>query len=131
MKGGTLGEYVKTMADLLARAKNKIQTFTKGQRLLGKVLSKTATVVLFDIGGKSEGIVKEKGYTDAKEYIDGIKVGDSVMVTILVPETREGTTILGLKDAMKDISWEKLEAAKKSGEEVPVFGKGVSTPGFG
>jgi small subunit ribosomal protein S1 len=119
-----------TMADLLARAKNKIQTFTKGQRLLGKVLSKTDTVVLFDIGGKSEGIVKEKGYTDAKEYINGIKVGDSVMVTILVPETREGTTILGLKDAMKDISWKKLEEAKKSGEEVPVFGKGVSTPGF-
>ncbi|MCX6703912.1 MAG: S1 RNA-binding domain-containing protein [Candidatus Woesebacteria bacterium] len=119
-----------TMAELLARAGRKVQTFTKGQRLLGKVLSKTETVVLFDIGGKSEGIVKEKGYTDAKEYIDGIKVGDSVMVTILVPETREGTTILGLKDAMKDISWEKLEAAKKSGEEVPVFGKGVSTPGF-
>ncbi len=119
-----------TMAELLARAKNKVQTFTKGQRLLGKVLSKTDSVVLFDIGGKSEGIVKEKGYTDAKEYIDGIKVGDDVMVTILVPETREGTTILGLKDAMKDISWEKLEAAKKTGEPVPVFGKGVNTPGF-
>ena len=119
-----------TMAELLARAKNKVQTFTKGQRVVAKVLSKTDSVILFDIGGKSEGIVKEKGYTDAKEFIEGIKVGDDVMVTILVPETREGTTILGLKDAMKDISWEKLEACKKSGEAVPVFGKGVSTPGF-
>ncbi|KKT32950.1 MAG: RNA binding S1 domain protein [Candidatus Woesebacteria bacterium GW2011_GWB1_44_11] len=126
----TTSTKVVTMAELLARAKNKVQTFTKGQRVVAKVLSKTDSVILFDIGGKSEGIVKEKGYTDAKEFIEGIKVGDDVMVTILVPETREGTTILGLKDAMKDISWEKLEACKKSGEAVPVFGKGVSTPGF-
>ena len=119
-----------TMAELLARAKNKVQTFTKGQRLLGKVLSISPAAVLFDIGGKSEGIVKEKGYTDAKEFIDRLKVGESVMVTVLVPETREGTTILGLKDAMKDVSWVKLEEAKKSGEEVPVLGKGVGTPGF-
>ena len=119
-----------TMAELLARAKNKVQTFTKGQRVSAKVLSKSDIAVLFDIGGKSEGIVKEKGYTDAKEFIEGLKVGDSVMVTILVPETREGTTILGLKDAMKDVAWEKLEVAKKEGVEVPVFGKGVSTPGF-
>jgi ribosomal protein S1 len=119
-----------TMAELLARAKSKVQSFTKGQRVNGKVLSISPTVVLFDIGGKSEGIVKEKGYTDAKEFIGGLKVGDMVMVTVLVPETREGTTILGLKDAMKDVSWVKLEEAKKSGEEVPVLGKGVSTPGF-
>jgi small subunit ribosomal protein S1 len=119
-----------TMAELLARAKKKVQTFTKGQRVDATVLSKTDSIVLFDIGGKSEGIVKEKGYTDTKEFIEGLKMGDNVSATILVPETREGTTILGLKDAVKDISWEKLESAKKSGEAVPVFGKGVSTPGF-
>lgn len=119
-----------TMADLLARAKNKIQKFEKGQRVEATLLSKNADNLIFDIGGKSEGIVKEKGYTDAKEYIEGIKAGDKVMVTILVPETRDGITILGLKDAMKDISWVKLEEARKSGEAVPVLGKGVSAPGF-
>lgn len=119
-----------TMAELLARAKMKIQKFEKGQRVDAIVLSKSSTNVLFDIGGKSEGIVKEKGYTDAKEYIEGIKVGDKVLVTILVPETRDGITILGLKDAMKDVSWIKLLEAQKSGEAVPVFGKGISAPGF-
>lgn len=119
-----------TMAELLARAKNKVQTFTKGQRIQATVLSKSDTLVIFDIGGKSEGLVKEKGYTDAKEYIDGLKVGDSVLVTILVPESRDGTIVLGLKDAMKDVSWTKLDEAKKSGEAVPVLGKGVGTPGF-
>ena len=119
-----------TMAELLARAKNKIQKFTKGQRVEATVLSKNPSNVIFDVGGKSEGIVKEKGFVDAKEFIEGLKVGDKVVVTILVPETRDGITILGLKDAMKDTSWVKLQKAKETGEEVPVLGKGVSAPGF-
>jgi ribosomal protein S1 len=118
------------MAELMARAKSKVQQFTKLQRVEATVLSKSGTTVIFDIGGKSEGIVKEKAYTDARELIEGLKAGDKVLVTILVPETRDGITILGLKDAMKDTSWTKLEEIKKSGEAVPVLGKGVQTAGF-
>jgi len=127
---GTTSSTGITMAELLAGAKNKVQQFTKGQRVKATILSKSPESVIFDVGGKSEGIVKEKGYTDTKEYIEGLKVGDSVLVTILVPETRDGITILGLKDAMHDVSWEKLEQMKKDGVEVPVLGKGVGTAGF-
>ncbi len=120
-----------TMAELLARAGGKTQRrFTKGERVEGTVLSKNSQSVIFDVGGKSEGIVKEKGYTDAKEFIENLKVGDKVLVTVLVPETRDGITILALKDAIKDISWADLEKAKESGVEVPVLGKGVGTAGF-
>ena len=118
-----------TMAELLAKMAKKAAQFTKGQRVMGKLLSKTPQALIFDVGGKSEGIVKEKGYTDAKEYIETLKVGDSVMVTVLVPETRDGITILALKDAMHDISWVKLEEAKKAGSAVPVLGKGVNAAG--
>lgn len=119
-----------TMADLLAKHTNRVQQFTKGQRTKGIVLSITPEAVIFDVGGKSEGIVKEKGYTDSKEFIEKLKVGDSVMVTVLVPETRDGLTILALRDAMRDISWNELIRAKESGEAVPVLGKGVGTAGF-
>lgn len=119
-----------TMADLLAKHANRVQQFTKGQRTKGIVLSITPEAVIFDVGGKSEGIVKEKGYTDSKEFIEKLKVGDSVMVTVLVPETRDGLTILALRDAMRDISWNELIRAKESGEAVPVLGKGVGTAGF-
>src|SRR5664280_926570 len=91
-----------TMAELLNRSKNRVQTFTKTQRIEAKLLSKTPSLLVFDIGGKSEGLVKGKGYVDAKEYIETIKVGDMVLVTILVPESRDGTIVLGLKDAMHD-----------------------------
>jgi small subunit ribosomal protein S1 len=119
-----------TMADLLARHGSSQKTFTKGQRVKGKVISISKKAVIFDIGGKSEGIVTEKGYSDAKEFIEKLKVGQEVMVTVLVPEMREGTTILGLKDAMSDISWDDLVVARESGAEVPVLGKGVGPAGF-
>jgi small subunit ribosomal protein S1 len=119
-----------TMAELLARAKSKVQKFVKGQRVEATLLSKTETEAIFDVGGKSEGVVKEKGYTDAREFIESLEVGDKVLVTILVPETRDGITILGLKDAMRDVSWDKLQKAKETGEPVPVLGRGVSAPGF-
>lgn len=119
-----------TMAELLAHAATHVQQFTKGQRVNAVVLSITGTSVLLDIGGKSEGIIKGKGYLDAKEFISTLKVGDRVMATILVPESRDGTIILALKDAMKDIAWDKLLKDKETGEAVPVLGKGVSAPGF-
>jgi ribosomal protein S1 len=118
------------MADLLAKYKSKVQNFTKGQRVEAKLLSKSDTVLIFDIGGKSEGLVKEKGYTDAREFIEKLKVGDKVLATVLVPETSEGTTILALKDAMRDESWVKLEKAAKDSEDVPVLGRGVNPSGF-
>jgi len=119
-----------TMAELLAHAQKHVQQFTKGQRVNAKILSITPTAVLLDIGGKSEGIVKGKGYLDAKEFIATLKAGDMVLATILVPESRDGTIILALKDAMKDIAWERLAKVKETGEAIPVFGKGVSAPGF-
>jgi len=119
-----------TMAELLAKSKASVQQFTKGQRVDATLLSKAPNLVVFDIGGKSEGLVKEKAYTDAKEFIETLKVGDKVKVTVLVPETRDGTIILALKDAIRDISWVDLEKAKEKGEEVPVLGKGVNPSGF-
>ncbi len=118
------------MAELMAKYTTKLATFTKGQRVEATVLSKSPEMVVMDIGGKSEGLVKEKAYTDAKEFIETLKVGDKVMATVLVPETSEGTIILALKDAIRDISWTELEKAKESGAAIPVLGKGVNASGF-
>jgi ribosomal protein S1 len=44
-----------TMEALLASYQGSIHGFSKGQRLTGKVLSKTPKALVLDIGGKSEG----------------------------------------------------------------------------
>lgn len=118
------------MAELLALGSKKMATFSMGQRVEATVLSKSDKAVIFDIGGKSEGIVKEKAYSDAKEFISRLNVGDTVKVTVLVPETRDGITILALRDAVQDIAWSALEKALKEDSEIVVLGKGLTQSGF-
>ncbi|MFC1625724.1 30S ribosomal protein S1 [Patescibacteria group bacterium] len=118
-----------TMEQLLARAKNKFVSFSVGQKVKAKVLSKDSKSINLDIGGKSEGVVAEKAFAEARDFIKTLKVGDEVTASVLIPETRDGTIILSLRSAMQDAAWEMLEKAQKDNEEVAVYGKGVNASG--
>jgi len=118
-----------TMADLLANAGKPLLSFSTGQKIRAKVVAKTPKTLVLDIGGKSEGIVAEKAFVEAKDYIKRLKVGDEVVASVLISESREGNVILSLRQAMFDSSWEKVEKAKQSKEEIAVFGKGVNPSG--
>jgi small subunit ribosomal protein S1 len=118
-----------TMADLLAKAGQKLVSFSSGQKVKAKVISKLHNLLVLDIGGKSEGLVAEKAFNEAREYIKTLKVGDEVVASVLVPETREGNVILSLRQAMAESAWEKLEKAGKANSEVAVYGKGANAAG--
>lgn len=118
------------MAELLARRSHKITNLTVGQRIKAKVVSITPNEVILDIGAKSEGIVKEKGYQEAKSFISTLKVGSEVLATVLVPESRDGTIVMALRDAMHDVAWENLIKAQKEGSEIAVIGRGMTASGF-
>ena len=118
----------KTMAELLAMAQNKVKAFSTGQKVRAKVLSKNSKSVILDVGGKAEGVVAEKAFIEARDLIKTLKVGDEVTATVLVPETRDGTVLLSLRQASFDASWERLEKAKE-GAPVAVLGKGVNPSG--
>lgn len=118
-----------TMADLLASQGKKKLGFTVGQRIKAKVIAKTSKSLILDIGGKSEGVVAEKAFIEARDFIKGLKIGDEVTATVIVSETREGNVILSLRQASFDLIWEKLTKAKQSKEPVAVIGKGVNPSG--
>lgn len=118
-----------TMAELLASAETKIRGFSSGQKVRGKVVSKNSKSLILDIGGKSEGVVAEKAFVEARDFIKTLKVGDVVTGTVLIPETREGTVLLSLRQAAFDSSWERLEKVREEGAAVAVFGKGVNPSG--
>lgn len=120
---------VKTMAELLAKSKQKLISFSVGQKVKAKVIAKTPKALVLDIGGKSEGIVAEKAYAEARDFIKSLKVGDEVLAQVLITETREGNVVLSLKQAMIEGAWEKLEKAKKQESEVAVYGKGALSSG--
>jgi len=117
------------MAELLAMATNKVKSFSTGQKIRGKILAKNSKSLILDVGGKSEGVVAEKAFSEARDLIKTLKVGDEVTTTVIVPETKEGVVLLSLRQAAFDASWERLERAQKDSTPVAVFGKGVNPSG--
>lgn len=118
-----------TMADLLKSATSKVTSLTQGQKVKGKVVAKFHNSLVLDIGAKSEGIVAEKAFAEARDYVSKLKVGDEVTVTVIFPETRDGSILLSLRDAIASSSWENLEKAQKEGLDVAVLGKAVTNSG--
>jgi small subunit ribosomal protein S1 len=118
-----------TMAELLASAKNKVRTFSVGQKIEGKVIAKNSKSLLLDIGGKSEGIVAEKAFAEARDFIKNLKVGDVITATVLVAESREGAVLLSLREASSASLWDSLKEAQEKGTAVAVFGKSANPAG--
>jgi small subunit ribosomal protein S1 len=118
-----------TMAELLAQSGVKIHGFSTGQKIKGKIIAKNSKSLILNVGGKSEGVVTEKAFQEAYDLIKTLKVGDEVTVTVLIPENRDGTVLLSLRQAAQDASWEALENAKAKATPVAVFGKGANTSG--
>lgn len=98
----------KTMAELLARQKTKIKRFSMGDQVEGTVLEITPRALVLDIGGKSEGVVAEKAFLEARDFIRNLKVGDKVRGEVIVSETPDGYTIISLRNSAKDFVWEKI-----------------------
>jgi len=119
-----------TMRDLLERSKSSIRNLSLGQKVRGIVIQKLDKSLILDIQGKAEGVVMEKAFAEAREYISKLKVGDEVVAMVLVPEMRDGSTLLSLRDAVSQATWKTIEEAHKNGTEVPAFAKGYSTSGI-
>lgn len=121
---------LQTMADLLAKSAKTPMAFTVGQKVFAKVIAKNPKSIIFDIGGKSEGVVAEKAFIEARDFIKTLKIGDEVFTNVLVTETREGNVILSLRQARLDAAWAKVEKAKKDDSEIAVYAKGANPSGI-
>lgn len=109
-----------TMADLLASTDYKIPTLRRGQEVSGKVVLVTPAEILIDIGAKSEGIVAGREFTEARDIISDIKVGDSIDATVLYPENDAGQVVLSLVKQAGGKRWGELENKKRDNEEIEV-----------
>ena len=111
-----------TMDSLLKKYSQSQKATSRGDRVKGKVVQKLPRKLIVDIGGKSEAIVAEKAYEQAKGFIDNLEIGDEVEGVVLIPENNEGNTVLSLRQAAVGASWDKLEKVKNEGKEIRVFG---------
>jgi 4-hydroxy-3-methylbut-2-enyl diphosphate reductase len=124
-----LNKEPQSMEDLMNTYGGGVKGLEVGDKVKAKVTLIEKDSVILDIGGKTEGLVAGKAYKLAEDFIKTLKVGDEVEGVVLVPESREGYTILSLKQAAAKVVWDKIEKAYRSKSAVEVVGKSVNQAG--
>lgn len=118
-----------TMEELLKKYGNEAASYEPGNMVKGKIVEINPENVILDIEGKNEGIVTEKAFAEAKDFVKSLKVGDEIVARVLITETPDGYTVLSFRKAMYDAAWVKIEKAQKDQTPLPVYGKSVKSAG--
>ncbi|MFZ1721894.1 MAG: S1 RNA-binding domain-containing protein, partial [Microgenomates group bacterium] len=82
----TVQKQPQTMADLLEKSEHIIVVPKRGETVTGTITAKGKKMLLLDIGAKTEGLVTDKEFEVAKEYIDELKVGQQIEATVQTEE---------------------------------------------
>ena len=114
------GKEPTTMEELLATAGYTLSVPKKGETMTGLVTMVNRKMVLVDIGAKTEGLVAEKEYEFAREFIETLKVGDEIDVYVASDENEKGQILLSLRRAMMTKLWDMLDGYLKNETEVQV-----------
>jgi small subunit ribosomal protein S1 len=101
-----------------------------GSTIEGKVVARDRSSLYIDLGINGTGIIYGREFYEAKETIKNLQVGDTVFAKITELENDEGYKELSLRDATKEISWQKLEEMKASGQIINVRVTGVNKGGL-
>ncbi len=108
------------MAQLLDSHKNSIVPLHKGEMVKGKISKLTSSEILVNVGGKSAALVLEKDKTILHTLLSTFKVGESVEVLVLTPESDSGQPVVSLRRYLGNITWKRLEELIKSKELIDV-----------
>jgi ribosomal protein S1 len=119
-----------TMADLLSRTDYELVVPQKGSVLKGTITLKNKRSLIIDLGAKTEGIVGDKEYDFASEFIKDLKVGDEISALVVATENDRGQVVLSLRSAASDAKWEYFEKAQNEDEILSAKGVEVNRGGL-
>ena len=132
---GIIKEVLKTMQDLQTPVEQEIindeMTFEEmlnatesssntDQKVKGFVLAVSPTEIQVDIGRKHTGYVTEAEFSNdpSVKLTEAVKVGDELDLIIMRTNDQEGTVMLSKKRFDAIAGWNKVNAAKESGEVI-------------
>src|SRR5215469_11777881 len=118
------------MAQLLAKHQNKFVTLKKGESVKAILTKLTPNEILVDAGAKTEAVVLERDKRIVGTIMQQFKVGDTVEVNVLNPESESGQSVVSLRRYLGNMAWEKLEELQKKSEQVEVTIKDASKAGY-
>lgn len=119
-----------SMEELMARKESKFFVPRRGEIIRGTVTDVTNRIVLLDIGAKTEGMVMDRDYDEARDYIKTLSAGDEVSAYVLTPENDRGQILLSLRGAANEWKWKKVLEWQRTGEVIPVRGLEVNKGGL-
>lgn len=119
-----------TMDELLASTDYTFAIPKKGDTVKGVITHKGKKMLSLDIGAKTEGLVVDKEYALAREYIDDLKEGQEVSATVVAAETNQGQILLSLRKAAQDSKWGFFEEACKEDRVLETKGVDVNKGGL-
>lgn len=105
-----------TMDELLAGAGNLVKKIAVGETVEGTVLSVKKHEILIDLGAMGVGYVPRREASFARE----LKEGENVTASVIEAEMKDGYVLLSLRKAVKDKSWEEIQAKLESSEIVQI-----------
>ncbi len=119
-----------TMDELLASLGDTIVVPKKGQVVKGIITSIDKKSMTVDIGAKTEGLVIEKEFDVAQDYIKELKVGEDIEAIVITPENSRGQILISLKKAAVDSKWEYFEDAMANQTILEVKGVEINKGGL-
>lgn len=119
-----------TMDELLTMTGTTIHAPKRGSVAEGIVTDINRKMVTVDIGGKTEGIVVDKEFDAAEDYVSQLHVGDKISVYIVSAENERGQILLSLKKASMDQKWDIFKKHMETGDVVEVRGLELNKGGM-
>jgi small subunit ribosomal protein S1 len=124
------GKPARTMNELMSRKQNKIAVPQRGAVIQGMVTEITSRMLTVDISAKTEGVVIEREFEEARDYIKTLSVGDEIRVYVYSPENDRGQILVSVRNAAQEWQWKKLEEWMKTGKVVDVRGLEINKGGL-
>jgi len=120
----------KTMADLMSQFEDKIVIPKRGDVVTGVVTNVGRKMLQVDIGAKTEGIVTDKEFAIARDYIVELKPGQKIDVMVVSEENNQGQVMLSLKRAALDSKWDFFQDALDKNKIMDAKGLEVNKGGL-
>jgi 4-hydroxy-3-methylbut-2-enyl diphosphate reductase len=97
-----------------------LEHLKRNARVTGKVTKVEPDKVYVDIGAKTDGVIplRELTFRQVDSAVGLVAEGDTVEVVVLRPENEQGEAVLSKRRIDEEQAWDRLTAAKESGEPI-------------
>src|SRR3989338_4368871 len=101
-----------------------------GSIVEGKVVARDRSSLFIDLGNQGTGIIYGREFYEVKDAIKNLQIGDTIFAKIVELENEDGYRELSMRDATKEINWQKLAGMKEKEEIIKVKITGVNKGGL-